>query len=182
MKYLTATVIVAAIALTGCRDEGQDATDKALANEQQKQYGVAQPIPRFDWSLERDLVRQLYQIRNRSVGTYSVWTDFGKVVGHCPSIGYGVPYDTSLTNPLKAVSGHSSLVAIEQAEPNGIFASKNTSATWVFCAIDTGEGPKIAPVYVEQKVAVYPFPVKVEDDRIVVPANVKPTATIETKQ
>ena len=53
----------------------------------------------------------------------------------------------------------SSLAVIEQAEPNGIFASKNTSATWVMCVGSTGQ---IEPVYVESKVTIYPGPVSVD--------------------
>jgi len=99
-----------------------------------------------------------------------VWrSDYGIIEGDCPSYGYGIPYDTSLTNPLVAtdidIQGdeHSyqggALTSIEQAEPNGIFASKNTSATWVMCL---GESGQIEPVYVESHVTVYPGPVKVD--------------------
>ena len=98
----------------------------------------------------------------------------GQVEGDCPSYGYGIPYDTSLTNPLVATdtsmsgrehySGHSgsSLASIEQAEPNGVFASKNTAATWVMCL---GESGQLEPVYVETKVTVYPGPVTVDYEK-----------------
>jgi len=80
-------------------------------------------------------------------------------------MGYGLPYDTSLTNPLVATDedqdgySSSSLASIEQQEPNGVYASKNTSATWVMCVGDTGG---IEPVYVESKVTIYPGPVNVD--------------------
>ena len=83
------------------------------------------------------------------------------IEGDCASVGFGLPYDTSLTNPLKTVRGSQSLATIEQAEPNGIFASKNTQATWIMCASDSG---MIEPVYVETKVTVYPYPVKVTEE------------------
>ena len=74
-------------------------------------------------------------------------------------IGFGIPYDTSLTNPLQGDRyGTVGIAVIEQAEPNGIFASKNTAATWVMCA---GAAGIIEPVYVETKVTVYPYPVTV---------------------
>ena len=83
----------------------------------------------------------------------------GTVEGDCASIGFGIPYDTSLTNPLqKTYGGNGNVTTIEQAEPNGLFASKATSATWVMCV---GDGGAIEPVYVESKVTVYPYPVKV---------------------
>jgi hypothetical protein len=82
------------------------------------------------------------------------------IEGDCPSMGYGLPYDTSLTNPWVAYynSGGGS-VAVGQAEPNGIFASTNTAATWVMCV---GESGLIEPHYVETKVTVYPYTVQVD--------------------
>ncbi len=144
--------------------------DAMHVQQQQSQYEKSQPVPMFDWSLERHLVVELYRVRNQKVVTHSVWrSDYGMVEGDCPSYGYGIPYDTSLTNPLVATSTDmtgtthdyhgGALTSIEQAEPNGIFASKNTSATWVMCL---GKSGQIEPVYVESKVTVYPGPVKVD--------------------
>jgi len=149
-------------------DQSQETKVSQEAQMQQKQYAIGQPIPKFDFSLERQLVIELYKIRNKKVATHSVWrSDFGMVEGDCPSMGFGLPYDISLTNPLQAtdedIQGYDkqSLTSIEQAEPNGIFASKNTTATWVMCVGDSGQ---IEPVYVESKVTVYPGPVKVDYD------------------
>lgn len=160
--------------LAGCVPQSSNPTSSEAKNvsAQQDQYLVGQPIPAFDWSLERDLLIQLYDIRNKRVATHSVWrSNYGVIEGDCASIGYGLPYDTSLTNPLKATDydedgeEHSyqggALATIEQAEPNGIYASKNTAATWVFCV---GEGGALNPVYVETKVTVYPYPLSVDYD------------------
>ena len=69
--------------------------------KQQGQFAKGQPVPAFDWSLERDLMIQLYTLRNAKVSTHTVWrSDYGMIEGDCTSIGYGLPYDTSLTNPL----------------------------------------------------------------------------------
>lgn len=168
------------ILLAGCGLEGNsnpDTRDTKAVVAQQSQYAKGQPIPAFNWSLERDLVISLYKVRNQKSATHSVWrSDRGWVEGDCPSYGYGIPYDTSLTNPLVAtdrdmdgeehsVSG-GALASIEQAEPNGIYASKNTAATWVMCLSKAG---LLEPVYVETKVTVYPGPVKVdyETNRVV---------------
>lgn len=166
--YLMA--LAASILIVGCDSatsvESRDSERVAL---QQSQYEKGQPVPVFDWSLERHLVIALYEVRNQKAATHSVWrSDRGIIEGDCPSYGYGIPYDTSLTNPLVATDidnqgeEHSyqggALASIEQAEPNGIFASKNTAATWVMCL---GEVGTLEPVYVETKVTVYPGPVKV---------------------
>lgn len=172
MKKIIGLLVLTAI--TGCSiDKGTEAKDVAKVAKQQSQYSIGQPIPVFDWSLERHLVIELYKVRNQKAATHSVWrSDRGLIEGDCPSYGYGIPYDTSLTNPLMATDedldgiDKASLTSIEQAEPNGIFASKNTAATWVMCL---GQAGTIEPVYVETKVTVYPGPVKVDygENRVV---------------
>jgi hypothetical protein len=168
MKYSIILLLITILFACG-GGKTNDSKTAQLVNSQQEQYAATQPVPVFDWSLERDLVIQLYNIRNMKAATHSVWrSDRGIVEGDCPSIGFGIPYDTSLTNPLVATDidqegeehhhQGGALTSIEQPEPNGIFASKNTSATWVMCAGDTGQ---IEPVYVETKVTVYPYPVSV---------------------
>lgn len=166
-KLLIAGMIGCSVFMAGCGPQVTESSKTAKAvNRQQEQYASAQPVPTYDWSLERDLVIQLYNIRNMKAATHAVWrSDRGLIEGDCPSIGFGIPYDTSLTNPLVAVSEDqdgwekSSLTTVEQPEPNGVFASKNTSATWVMCA---GSAGTIEPVYVEAKVTVYPYPVAVD--------------------
>lgn len=163
--------------LAGCNEASQTKKDTLAVERQQKQYSASQPVPAYDWSLERDLMIQLYNIRNMKALTHSVWrSDRGLIEGDCPSIGFGVPYDTSLTNPLKVgyKSGYG-IAVVEQAEPNGVFASKNTSATWVMCAGDTGV---IEPVYVETKVTVYPYSVSVDYDKNKVVKSGKASVTI----
>ena len=161
--FFTAFIVVFAFTAEGCTTEpNQEKKDRKAVAMQQSQYAAVQPVPVFDWSLERHLVAQLYQIRNNRVATHSVWrSDRGMVEGDCPSMGFGLPYDTSLTNPLQETQRLNGAV-IEMAEPNGLFSSKNTAATWVMC---TGEGGVIEPVYVETKVTVYPYPVAVDYER-----------------
>ena len=170
-RFVTLMMMMAlAIPLMGVSscDTSVEAQQVQEVQRQQSQYVKGQPVPAFRWSLERDLVIQLYEVRNKKAVTHSVWrSDRGLVEGDCPSYGYGIPYDTSLTNPLMATdedfAGYDkpALVAIEQAEPNGIFASKNTAATWVMCL---GASGSIEPIYVETKVTVYPGPVNVDYD------------------
>lgn len=171
MKYLL--LLLALTVACNELDQTTESRDAERVQQQQSQYEKGQPIPSFDWSLERHLVIELYKVRNQKSATHSIWrSDYGQIEGDCPSYGYGIPYDTSLTNPLVAtdidLNGEEhqyqggSLASIEQAEPNGIFASKNTAATWVMCLGDSGS---IEPVYVETKVTVYPGPVKVDYEK-----------------
>lgn len=161
-------VALGLLGLAACKTDasGSNHADTAAVERQQAQYQKGQPIPAFDWSLERDLLIQLYQIRNSEIATHSVWrSDFGTVEGDCPSMGYGLPYDTSLTNPWVGLEvstfgqGTNPAVSVGQPEPNGVFASTNTSATWVFCV---GASGALEPMYVESKVTVYPGSVDVD--------------------
>lgn len=150
----------------GC-EQNADEADRVKVEAQQSQYAKAQPIPQFDFSLERGVVIQLYSARNKKVATHTVWrSNTGMVEGDCPSIGYPIPYDTSLTNPLKR-DFHSTRgsVVLEQPEPNGVFASKNSIATWVRCIVSQGETFEEVPIYIESKVTTYPFPVIVNYDK-----------------
>ncbi|MFH0857200.1 MAG: hypothetical protein V1848_00440 [Candidatus Magasanikbacteria bacterium] len=171
-KLMFVFTILSTLVFTSCQfEDSQEAKDRQIVNKQQSQYAKGQPIPSFDWSLERDLVIKLYEIRNQRVATHSVWhADMGSILYDCPSMGYGIPYDTSLTNPLMATSedetgdsrSQGALTSIGQPEPNGVFASTNTSATWVMC-VDAGG--QINPIYVEAKVMVFPFPVTVDYEK-----------------
>ncbi len=165
--FIGISTLLVMVFLVSCEfNDTQETKDAKAVARQQSQYAASQPVPAFNWSLERHLIIQLYQLRNQTAATHSVWrSDRGTVEGDCASIGFGIPYDTSLTNPLMATDegpegyDKQALATIEQAEPNGVFASKNTAATWVMCA---GDGGMIEPVYVETKVTVYPYPVSVD--------------------
>jgi len=148
-------LIASVLMLTGC-EESQTQKDSQQVAQQQGQYAKYQPVPYYNWSLERHLITELYNARNTKAATHSVWrSNTGIIEGDCPSMGFSLPYDTSLTNPLKSSRVYSgTYTVIEQAEPNGIFASKNTAATWVLCLADTGA---VEPIYVETKVTVYPY-------------------------
>lgn len=172
--YTFACLVILSIVFIGCGEPPKKSASSKEAqsvSRQQSQYAKGQPIPAYDWSLERDLIIKLYDLRNDKVATHTVWrSDYGMIEGDTPSIGFGIPYDTSLTNPLVATDVSDSgvihtyqggaLTSIEQAEPNGIFASKNTSATWIL-SVDK-ETSQIMPIYIEGKVTVYPYPVQVD--------------------
>jgi len=171
-------IVVCAFFLLGASEcDSQEKRDQRNVNDQQAAYAKFQPVPTFDFSLERHLVSELYKVRNQEVSTHAVWrSDYGTIEGDCPSMGYGLPYDTSLTNPLK--NTYYSGAVVEQAEPNGIFASKNTSATWVMCVRGAG---LITPVYVESKVTIYPGFVKVNYETNRVYMTGKANVSIKTK-
>lgn len=188
MKHLLSTLLIVTLGfLASCCVESAEQADRQRVNDQQNHYSDTQPPPWFDYSLERDVVIQLYEARQQKVATHTVWrSDTGVLEGDCPSIGYPIPYDTSITNP-QAPYYHSSGTSgavVEQAEPNGLFASKNSIATWVRCVFDVGGKTVEAPIYIESKVTAFPFPVEVsyETGRVTPMSGATPSITIDYKQ
>lgn len=176
-RYLFTILLVLVFLLVGCGSS--DSRTEMAVEDQQNTYIQNQPIPQFDWSLERDVATQLYIARNEAYATYSVITSqgTGTPISMCPSIGYPIPYDVQLTNPLK--TQYSNGAVIEQAEPNGLFSSKNSDATWVMCVNEDGQ---VMPVYTEQKVSVYPYAVKVQDGMIVPVDGAIPSFVLDVEQ
>lgn len=175
-------IVVFAMGADECRGK-QEARDQELTSSQQTHLRRVHPLPWFDYSRELEIYTQIYKARNRSVATHTVWrSDFGMIEGDCPSIGFPVPYDVQVTNPLQVIGGHSGGPAVvEQAEPNGLFSSKATSATWIPCAGDDGS---IFPIYVESKVTCYPYLVEIDysNNRVVKTKGAKPSVSIKVDE
>jgi len=180
-KYLCVMIIVLlSVSMLGCTDTAET-KDASTVDQQQKYYQISQPVPLFDWSLERQLAIELYQARNEKVATHTVWrADSGMIEGDCPSIGYHLPYDVQLTNPLRTAYTSGGSAVIEQAEPNGLFSSKATSATWVRCVTKVNGQVMESPVYIEGKVTAYPYPLDVNytTNRVKPIENVMPSVVI----
>ncbi|KKQ56842.1 MAG: hypothetical protein US74_C0010G0003 [Parcubacteria group bacterium GW2011_GWA2_38_13] len=154
---------IALFLLPGC-DQSQESKDRQIVDKQQAHYAKTQPIPFYDYSIPRDILIQIYNvITQESRNTYTVIeTVMGQTKFHGPSLGYGIPADVSVTNPLQPAFPRrlSNGEVIEQAEPNGVFSSKNTDGTWVLFIDDNGD---ITPVYTEHKVTTFPFAVKKDE-------------------
>lgn len=151
------------VAFVGADDcsGGQDFRDRDrdIVNDQQAHYASTQPIPFFDYSMPRDVLIQIYRaIIAGNRNTYTIVESItGETKWECPSIGYPIPADTQLTNPLKTAYHYHDSAVIEQPEPNGLFSSKNTDGTWILCVDING---KPVPIYTEQKATAFPFAVK----------------------
>ncbi len=102
------------------------------------------------------------------------------ILGHCASIGYPIPYDVQLTNPLKVTYAGENVV-IEQPEPSGLYSSKNTVATWVREVIEIGGKTIVTPIYIEDKVTCYAYPIEVdyEKNRVYRVVDVMPSVIIK---
>jgi hypothetical protein len=156
-------LVATAFAVAAC-DEVQPSGEQreARATEQlQNQAAVTVGMPAIVNFTEKRLLKMVYEMRDDPhLVTWSYYTDrSGGKHKVCPttSIGYGFPYATQFSNPNKVVgSDVHALVAIAQPEPNGLFMPSASRGTWVICLAPDGKNLK--PVYVEQDVMAYPFP------------------------
>lgn len=161
-------LVLVALLLVACGPVNSETSTAFKVEEQQSVYTTNQPIPAFEWSLERDVFIQLYSLRNEAVSTYTiVSSQMGITVFECPSIGFPLAADYQLTNPLVPHYTSTGYITIEQPEPNGLFSSKNTAGTWVMCVQSDG---KVYPVYTELNASAFPMIVKRNADGLYVPA------------
>lgn len=153
-------VVFVAMGSSGCDENTQSARDEQRnVNRQQDVYNKNQPVPFFNYSLQRDLWVQFYKAMNGANSTWSYITDdFGVIRFSTPSQGYPIPMDTQLTNPTQAAwGGNGAAATIDQPEPNGLFTSENTNGTIIMAANTDGT---LSPIYTELRVTAFPFPVK----------------------
>ena len=170
MKLNCLGLVMVLVFASACQNDSSENKDRELVNKQQGIYSNAQPVHIYDYSIPRGIYQQIYDFTTTNiVATYTVIESITGVTRYeCPSMGYAIPADTSLTNPLQGqynVDGTGPdefSVVVEQAEPNGLFSSKNTDGTWVLCVeLKTGE---VYPVYTEHKVTTFPFICKKDEN------------------
>jgi len=158
-------VLVTMMFVVACTTKKREPNSDDMQRAQQErilQEGTAQVgMPAIVNFFERKQLKAIYELRDQAdltTFTYLVSLD-GKLVFLCDSIGYGIPYATQFTNPQKTQFGYNrhgyGLVAIPQADPNGLFSPTSADGTWVLCK-DPG-GTEVKPVFVEPRLIVAPF-------------------------
>ena len=154
------TILSLAFGFGSSEQSSAEVADRANVDRQQLHYQDVHPLPFFEFSIPRSVYIQIYEVvTTQAFTTYTlIQSVTGVPIVYGPSIGYGIPADTSLTNPLQAGNydgtESNSAYVLEQAEPNGLFSSKNTDGTWVLYVQPNGD---ITPIYTEQKVTTFPF-------------------------
>ena len=112
---------------------------------------------------EREMLKNIYELRDdpKLICHWYIKSDLsGKWMYQGMCIGYGIPYSTQMTNPSIADSlygSSESTYVIDQAEPNGLYSTGSTTATWVLALNSEG---KVEPQYLED--AVYVTQTKIE--------------------
>lgn len=158
MKYIMLLLCL----LAGC-DQATTPSSDQLQNSQQevlsKQAVQSVGMPSIINFQEKRILKMILELRDsEKLSTYTYITDMS---GHfhkvCNSIGYGIPYATQYTSPMRVesrVTVHES-VTLPQADPNGLFSPASADGTWVLCLNPMTK--KISPVYMEPRIIVSPF-------------------------
>lgn len=169
-------VLVGGVFLSACSGNTANYSEKRQVNQQQEIYVKSQPLPAFDWSLERHIFVELYKARNNAVNTYSYVRNFnGQVVFTCKSIGFPLPANMQLTNPEALQGEYRDSTAIPQAEPNGLYSSPSSMGTYIFCLNSDGS---ISPTYFEADVETHLSPLTDDGKTLAKDGELK----IQTKQ
>ena len=106
---------------------------------------------------EKRMMKDIIELRDQNVATYVYITDMnGRLHKVCNAVGYGLPYATQYTNPMRISGDGHGYVTLPQADPNGLYSPASAEGTWVLCVDSKSGKPK--PVYIEPRVIVSPMP------------------------
>lgn len=154
-------VLTLVLAACGSGSAPSVSQEQSLVNQQQSIYNTAQPVHIYDYSLQRQVLQDIYDNMNQNSNTWDVVTSYsGAFLWECPAVGWPIPADAELTNPSQLVNnsatgGNWGYGVVGQAEPNGIYTGA-TQGTYIVCL----RNGKDVPVYTENNVQMFPFPVK----------------------
>jgi len=138
-------------------DQKQAAAQAKILAEQNRQLGLPNITNFTQKRTLKDIQEQCDRADNVLYAyTYSEVTGKFTFLGKC--IGYPIPFSTQYTNPTVTVdvSERYGIEQLPQADPNGLFMPSSADASWIMLINPKTNKP--APVYVEPKVTVSPFP------------------------
>lgn len=152
MNIKPLAILVALFVLTSC-DETSDSRQQRVQEDSRQQAVNQVGMPAIKNYAEMRMMKQIMELRDQNVATTTYYLD---MQGHrhklCDSVGFGLPYATQFTNPMRpSGSGY----ALPQADPNGLFTPTAADGTWILCLNPTTHKP--SPLYVEPRVIVTPF-------------------------
>lgn len=143
----TLTIIIALVLMVtlfcGCTDDTraqEEAYQETLMHQATAEIGM----PEITNFFEKKMAKEIFEKRDDSklicyAYAYSDMTGKYTYLGKC--YGYGLPYSTQYTNPDQLAGEYRDSSVIAQADPNGLYSSGSTAATWLYM-IDEETGEK----------------------------------------
>ena len=158
MKRLLLVTALSTLALTAC-----DQTQTSTQIERQKQEELSKRgvesvgMPAITNFAEKRMMKDILELRDQNTPTTTYIVDLnGNRHKLCDSIGFGLPYATQYTNPQRISGDGHGYVTLPQADPNGLYSPASAEGTWVLCV--NPKTKKAAPLYIEPRIIVSPFP------------------------
>lgn len=152
-RYRHLLILLAFGLLTAETCAPQDAADERATDQRMHEMRAQTGLCQITNFTEAKFAKLTCELRDQEIRTWSYYLDMsGGRHLICESVGYGLPYSVQTTNPERTAGNGTTL---PQAEPNGLFMPNSADATWVLCS--DGKGG-VAPVYVEPRIIVSPFP------------------------
>ena len=151
------------ILLMGAGGDGCErrTSDDIQQDQQEKMLkeGTAQTgMPAIKNFRERKFLKDILELRDQDglvTYTYIFSQMTGKFTFIGESIGYGIPYATQYTNPMKKENGFREETPLPQADPNGLFSPSAAEGTWVLLKDPTSG--KVRPQYLEERIEVFSY-------------------------
>jgi hypothetical protein len=166
-KLLFLLVFILALGgLTACTDSTATADEEKEYTETIKQQSLdAIGLPDVTNFFEMGQLKEIYEKRDNPKLICYWYTKnqmTGKYIYMGKCIGYGIPYSTQITAPTQGKNTSSSYgpYTVEQAEPNGLYSTGSTSATWILSIKD--EKSEINPVYTEEEILALDYKLRKE--------------------
>ena len=151
---IIAVITLAVCMLAGCGEEAETSYTNDIMTNAYDAVG----FPDVSNYFERSQLKEIYEMRDdpQLICYWYTKNDMtGKWVYQGKCVGYGIPYTTSMTaseslQRVDTTTGYERVI-IPQAEPNGLYSSPSTSATWILSVDEDGN---ITPTYVEDCITV----------------------------
>ena len=145
--------------MTACDAPHETSTQIERRKQEELSLQAVQSVgmPAITNFAEKRMFKDILELRDRSVPTTTYLVGMNnQLTKLCDSVGYGLPYATQYTNPMRVGGdGTHGYVTLPQADPNGLYSPASAEGTWVLC-VDHKDG-KAKPIYVEPRVIVSPI-------------------------
>jgi len=135
MIGLVLSVVLVSGMMSGCSEVEKSSTtkEKEYQEELMQQSTNEIGMPEITEFYEKKLAKEIFEKRDDSkLVCYAYSQNLeGKFVFVGKCLGYGLPYSTQYTNPMKLASSYSDATALPQSDPNGLYGASGLSATWL---------------------------------------------------
>ena len=164
LAVLLAIILSASSCENNSSDSRQMKQQEVMLDELTKQTGM----PNIVNGRERRLLKSILELRDQDglvTYTYLFSEMTGKLIYLGESMGYGIPYATQYTNPMKPLyTEWRDTPTIPQADPNGLFSPESADGTWIMM-LDPTSG-EVRPQYIEPKIITLTFRLSKDDPRL----------------